>query len=50
MTTKKRGLGRGLDALLGIGAEQVTVEEENGDQLKSVPLDLIQRGRYQTLP
>ncbi|MCP5201733.1 MAG: ParB/RepB/Spo0J family partition protein [Gammaproteobacteria bacterium] len=47
MTTKKRGLGRGLDALLGIGAEQVTVEEENGDQLKSVPLDLIQRGRYQ---
>ncbi|MGE0484320.1 MAG: ParB/RepB/Spo0J family partition protein [Gammaproteobacteria bacterium] len=47
MTTKKRGLGRGLDALLGIGAEQVTVEEENGDQLKTVPVDLIQRGRYQ---
>ncbi|MEQ8659815.1 MAG: ParB/RepB/Spo0J family partition protein [Gammaproteobacteria bacterium] len=47
MTSKKRGLGRGLDALLGIGAEQVTIEEANGDQLKLVPVDLIQRGQYQ---
>lgn len=47
MTTKKRGLGRGLDALLGIGAEQATIEEANGDQLKAVPVDLIQRGQYQ---
>jgi ParB family transcriptional regulator, chromosome partitioning protein len=47
MTTKKRGLGRGLDALLGLGAEQVTIEEANGDQLKAIPLDLIQRGQYQ---
>ncbi len=47
MTTKKRGLGRGLDALLGIGAEQVAIEEANGDQLKLVPVDLIQRGQYQ---
>jgi ParB family chromosome partitioning protein len=47
MSIKKRGLGRGLDALLGLGAEQYAVEEVNGDQLKIVPLDLIQRGQYQ---
>jgi len=47
MSTKKRGLGRGLDALLGLGAEQITSEEANGDQLKLVPIDLIQRGQYQ---
>ena len=47
MNTRKRGLGRGLDALLGIGAGQLAIEEENGDQLKAVPLDLIQRGQYQ---
>lgn len=47
MATKKRALGRGLDALLGIGAEQPVQEERNGDQLKSIPIDLIQRGRYQ---
>lgn len=44
---KKRALGRGLDALLGIGAEQTVQEELNGDQLKSLPVDLIQRGRHQ---
>lgn len=47
MSAKKRGLGRGLDALLGIGAEQVAIEEANGDQLKTIPVDLIQRGQYQ---
>ncbi|MGB1884516.1 MAG: ParB N-terminal domain-containing protein, partial [Gammaproteobacteria bacterium] len=47
MSGKKRGLGRGLDALLGIGAEQVAIEEANGDQLKQVPIELIQRGQYQ---
>ena len=47
MTIKKRGLGRGLDALLGLGADQVAIEEANGDQLKMVPVDLIQRGQYQ---
>ena len=47
MTIRKRGLGRGLDALLGLGADQVAIEEVNGDQLKLVPLDLIQRGQYQ---
>ena len=47
MSIKKRGLGRGLDALLGLGADQVAIEEANGDQLKMVPVDLIQRGQYQ---
>lgn len=47
MVIKKRALGRGLDALLGMGADQVVTEERNGDQLKLIPIDLIQRGRYQ---
>ena len=47
MSIKKRVLGRGLDALLGLGADQVAIEEANGDQLKMVPVDLIQRGQYQ---
>lgn len=47
MAIKKRGLGRGLDALLSLGAEQPFQEERNGDQLKSIALDLIRRGRYQ---
>ncbi|MEM7466035.1 MAG: ParB/RepB/Spo0J family partition protein [Pseudomonadota bacterium] len=47
MAEKKRGLGRGLDALLGMGAEQAVAEERNGDQLKVLPIDLIERGKYQ---
>jgi len=47
MPAKKRALGRGLDALLGMGAEQAASEARNGDELKSIPIDLIQRGRYQ---
>ncbi len=52
MTAKKRGLGRGLDALLGgskgTSGAQVTapgVPEEA--TLRTLPVDLIQRGRYQ---
>jgi ParB family chromosome partitioning protein len=47
MATKKRALGRGLDALLGMGAEQSEAAGRNSDELKSIPVDLIQRGRYQ---
>ncbi len=47
MATKKRALGRGLDALLGMGAEQSAAAGRTGDELKSIPVDLIQRGRYQ---
>ena len=44
---KKRALGRGLDALLGFGAERPTPEEQQGDSLRLLPVDLIQRGKYQ---
>ncbi|MDP6182245.1 MAG: ParB/RepB/Spo0J family partition protein [Gammaproteobacteria bacterium] len=47
MATKKRALGRGLDALLGMGAEQTVEEERRGDRLQSIPVDLIRRGRFQ---
>ena len=47
---KKRGLGRGLDALLGGGADEEAApprSEVTAEGLKSLPVDLIQRGRYQ---
>jgi ParB family chromosome partitioning protein len=50
MATKKRGLGRGLEALLGTSkaaAAAVTPEEAAGDALKSLPVDQLQAGRYQ---
>ena len=50
MAIKKKGLGRGLDALLG-GASVSAMQEEavQADQreLQHLPLDLIQRGKYQ---
>ncbi len=50
MATKKRGLGRGLDALLG-GASVSAMQEEAAKvdtrELQHLPLDLIQRGKYQ---
>ncbi|TLX61486.1 chromosome partitioning protein ParB [Stutzerimonas nosocomialis] len=50
MATKKRGLGRGLDALLG-GATVTALQEEavqaDSRELQHLPLDLIQRGKYQ---
>ena len=59
MAAKKRGLGRGLDALLSAGGSQpqvgtVAVEHSaaapNADtdgELRQLPVDLIQRGKYQ---
>ena len=49
MATKKRGLGRGLDALLGAGAEEAVAQAgtEPESALKDLPVDLIQRGKYQ---
>lgn len=59
MSTKKKGLGRGLDALLGgmrdgdavgegEGLEIDRVEAlAEGASLSSLPIDLIERGRYQ---
>ncbi len=48
MATKKRGLGRGLDALLGSGA---AAGRESGaaaeGELRHLPVDVIRRGKYQ---
>jgi ParB family chromosome partitioning protein len=45
---KKRGLGRGLDALLGlVSEEEGAVEAAIDQELRNLPVDLIQRGRYQ---
>jgi len=50
MATKKRGLGRGLDALLG-GASVAAIQEEvahaDVHELQQLPVDVIQRGKYQ---
>ncbi|WP_374438303.1 ParB/RepB/Spo0J family partition protein [Pseudomonas panipatensis] len=50
MAVKKRGLGRGLDALLS-GSSAATLQEEavqtDSRELQHLPLDLIQRGKYQ---
>ncbi len=52
MTTKKRGLGRGLDALLGVAhaaasPPETPDAEAPSQQITELALDLIQRGRFQ---
>ena len=48
MAVKKRGLGRGLDALLGqTGINNDTAQGSEDQQLRQLPVDLIQRGKYQ---
>jgi len=53
MSVKKPGLGRGLDALLGtsIGSSNSSTDgnqgRSDGEALKNLPVDVIQRGRYQ---
>jgi len=50
MAIKKRGLGRGLDALLGgtsIAAMQEEAAQVENRELQYLSLDLIQRGKYQ---
>ncbi|MFN3581350.1 MAG: ParB/RepB/Spo0J family partition protein [Pseudomonas sp.] len=47
MAVKKRGLGRGLDALLGQSNSTGQGTETQEQQLKDLPVDLIQRGKYQ---
>jgi ParB family chromosome partitioning protein len=54
MAAKKRGLGRGLDALLGgalsdndASTETAGPSKGGTSNLTSLPVDLIQRGRYQ---
>ena len=49
--SKKRGLGRGLDALLGdsrsVAAVTEVSEEERRTELQALPIDRVHRGRYQ---
>ena len=58
MAVKKRGLGRGLDALLGTGSRAQPGANEvqsgskseldgKGSLLKELPVDIIQSGKYQ---
>jgi ParB family chromosome partitioning protein len=53
MAVKKRGLGRGLEALLGAGAtvsgaDAMAAQQGYGDgELKHLPVDILQRGAYQ---
>lgn len=50
MIRKKGGLGRGLDALLGASAaarNDALPEPASGEMLRQLPIEQIQRGRYQ---
>jgi ParB family chromosome partitioning protein len=48
MTTKKKRLGRGLEVLLSKSiADTVSVIGVGKGRLRSIPLELLQRGRYQ---
>ncbi len=50
MAVKKRGLGRGLDALLGgnvVAAVQEQAASAPQSELQQLPLEIIQRGKYQ---
>ena len=46
MATKKRGLGRGLDALLA-GSVALEPDGDASASLRSLPVERIRRGRYQ---
>jgi len=47
VSTRKRGLGRGLDALLGASAGAHVAAVVADGQLRELPVDLIERGRFQ---
>jgi len=49
VSAKRKGLGRGLDALLGGEAALATPTGEPGagGELRHIPLDQVQRGKYQ---
>ncbi len=50
MASKKRGLGRGLDQLLGIPSEKAgaaAAESAAEGDLRNLPVDVIRKGRYQ---
>jgi ParB family chromosome partitioning protein len=50
MSTKKRGLGRGLEALLGTGNKGAAPAAESanaGEGMRSLPIQALQPGKYQ---
>ena len=47
MATKRRGLGKGLDALLGQHAASDLAELNDDDELRRLPVDLLKRSPYQ---
>jgi len=47
MATKKKGLGRGLTALLGNSDVESMIEPKNDEELRNIDVDLIERGPWQ---
>ena len=47
MAAKKKGLGRGLTALLGNSDVETMIEPQSDDELRVIDVDLIQRGPWQ---
>lgn len=47
MVVKKKGLGRGLTALLGNSDVETMIEADNADELRNIDVDLIERGPWQ---
>ena len=47
MAVKKKGLGRGLTALLGNSDVEAMIEPQNDDELRHIDVDLIERGPWQ---
>ena len=47
MSTKKRGLGRGLDALLGNSAATPSSSNSESERLRDLPIESLQPGKYQ---
>jgi len=47
MAAKKRGLGKGLDALLGSTSTPHDSNLNEKEILQQIPIDLLQRGKYQ---
>lgn len=47
MAVKKKGLGRGLTALLGNSDVEAMIEPQSSDELRNIDVDLIERGPWQ---
>lgn len=47
MAAKKKGLGRGLTALLGNSNVETMIEPASNDELRTIDVDLIERGPWQ---